>query len=120
MLQLCNAASVAKTGPQVSPWGAVAGVQAWAWVMRAKQEMVKGAGGGVMQWQGHWQGAWQGQRQQAYWEVPALWRMNDPDRSSQMVVLQGRYVVVGDGQGVSCLDEEVIVEAPVLIIMRHC
>ena len=46
--------------------------------------------------------------------------MNDPDRSSQMVVLQGRYVVVGDGQGVSCLDEEVIVEAPVLIIMRHC
>ena len=36
-----------------------------------------------------------------------------------MMVLQRGAVIVGDGQGVRSLDEEVIVEASMLVVM-HC
>ena len=37
-----------------------------------------------------------------------------------MVVLQWRGVIVGDGQGMANLDEEVVVDPLMLVIMHQC
>ena len=52
-------------------------------------------------------------------DVSALWSEQQPDGSRQVVILQWRDVIVRDSQRVRSLDEEVIVQAPMLIVM-HC
>ncbi|KAA6419044.1 MAG: hypothetical protein FRX49_11007 [Trebouxia sp. A1-2] len=54
-----------------------------------------------------------------FWREAVLWRVKHSGAGSQVVVLQRRAVVVGDGQGVCSLNEEVIVEASMLVVM-HC
>ena len=52
-------------------------------------------------------------------DVSALGSEQQPDSSRQVVILQWRDVIVCDSQRVRSLDEEVIVQAPMLIVV-HC
>ena len=67
----------------------------------------------------NWAGAQHSTAQHAYRREAVLWLVQHSGASSQMVILQGRAVVVHDGQRVSSLDEEVIVDTAMLVVM-HC
>lgn len=58
-------------------------------------------------------------RPQTHWDVLILRLDQQPAGRSQVMILQGRLVIVGDGQRVMRLDEEVVVEAAMLMIMHH-
>jgi len=56
--------------------------------------------------------------EQTYRREAVLWCVEHPGASSQVVVLQRRAVIVGDGQWVCSLDQEVVVEASMLVVMH--
>jgi len=56
----------------------------------------------------------------AYWPVGQFRVKHESDSSSQVVILQRWLVIVGDGQRVSSLDQEVIVHTTMLVVMHCC
>ena len=54
----------------------------------------------------------------AYRKVCTIWVSQQLHCSRDMVVLQGRLVIVNEGQGVGGLDQEIIVETAMLVVMR--
>ena len=55
-----------------------------------------------------------------YRQVGQIWVKQESDSSSQVVILQRRLVIVGDGQRVGSLDQKVIVHTTMLEVMHCC